>query len=166
MRLALGALLLARVTCFSANALAADIKAKDLNPVTFKSAPSHMAVPLVENGQPKAVIWHNKTGDAAELQRTIKEATGVELPIQTGEIKAPAIVIGDCDLAKQNGLDGSKLPPEGFVIKTAPGYVFIVGNGAGTAWAATSSSNGSSACAGISHPWSRKGRTSDATFPK
>jgi len=112
----------------------ADADADDLNPVTFLAAPSHKPIVLVRNGQAMAGIWRQSGGDPVEIQRTIREATGVSLPILEGEIRTPAIVIGDCDLARQHGLDGSKMPPEGFAIKTAPGFVFIVGNGDGTKW--------------------------------
>jgi hypothetical protein len=112
----------------------ADTFARDLNPVTLKPAPTHAPVALVEKGQAKAMIWNVTGGDAKEIQRSIREATGAELPIGKGEITAPAIVVGDCDLARQHGLDGTTLPVEGFAIKTAPGLVFIVGNGQGLQW--------------------------------
>lgn len=135
------------LVCMAATAVAAgevDFKARDLNPVTWKAAPDHPPVTLVENGRAKATIAVMSGGIPKELQHGIKEATGVELKIMDAkivkggvkapDIEPPAIVIGDCDLAKQNGLDGSKLPPEGFAIKTAPGLVFIVGNGQGIQW--------------------------------
>ena len=49
-------------------------------------------------------------------------------------------MLGACDEARAAGLDGTKMPVEGFAIKTAPGRVFIVGHddpqlrAAGTAW--------------------------------
>jgi hypothetical protein len=32
----------------------------------------------------------------------------------------PAIVIGDCEETRRTGIDAAQLPPEGFVVKTAP----------------------------------------------
>jgi hypothetical protein len=116
---------------------AADSHPKDLNPVTFRSAPAHPPVALVANGQPQAsiVVMGGAGGPGAtELQRAIKDATGAELPIVRDKVEGSAIVIGDCDLAKQQGLEGAKLPPEGLAIKTAAGRVFIVGNGQGAEW--------------------------------
>jgi hypothetical protein len=111
-----------------------DLNARDLNPVTLRAAPAQPPVVLVEKGQAHAMIWNAAGGDAREIQRSIKEATGAELPIESGTLRTPAIVIGDCELAKQHGLDSSTLPAEGFIIKTAPGVVFIVGNGQGLQW--------------------------------
>ena len=106
---------------------------KDLNPVTFKEAPTHPPRLLVEKGQPKASIAVMGQRSAAlnqavqELQSFIFEATGVKLPIVTGKVTPPAIVIGDCELAAQAGLIGAKMPIEGFTIKSTAEYVFIVG---------------------------------------
>ncbi|MHC4884818.1 MAG: DUF4838 domain-containing protein [Planctomycetota bacterium] len=69
----------------------------------------------------------------AELQVCIEEATGVKLPVVQRKLaEGPVVVVGACPEAEAMGLVGEKMPPEGFVIKTAPGRVFIVGNGAGT----------------------------------
>jgi len=110
-------------------------KAKDLNPVTFHKAPNHEPVVLVKDGKAlgKIVIMAPKRTEkryeaVQRLQQIIKQATGAELEIVRGKIDAPAIVIGDCQLAARHGLVGKDLPIEGFAIKTAPGYVFIVGN--------------------------------------
>lgn len=119
----------------------------DLNPVTAKTAPSHAPIPLIENGQPKATICvmtmpggRERDVALAELQACLREATGAELPVSSGKlVDGPAIVIGACPEAAA-GLDGTKLPIEGFAIKTAPNRVFIVGHDSkspasyGTAW--------------------------------
>lgn len=122
---------LTAVSCYAVN-----IRAKDLDPVTFEPTPSNPPIVLAKDGKALATIA--VMGDAgsapALLQKIIKEATGAELPIMQGKIQPPAIVIGNCDPAIQHGLDGGNMPPEGFAIKTAPGLVFIVGNGQGTEW--------------------------------
>ena len=111
---------------------------KDLNPVTIKPALEHAPIALVENGQPKATICIMGAVDAKaidELQVCLQEATGAILSVSNGKLVAgPTIVIGACPEALALGLDGAKMPPEAFAIKTAPDRVFIVGNGAGTAW--------------------------------
>jgi len=126
-------------------------RADDLNPVTFKKAPSHAPVVFVKDGKPLGKIClvaekPDRTLGLAvkELRECIKLATGAELPVVRGKIETPAIVIGDCDAAAKLGLVGSKMPVEGFAIKTAADCVFIVGHdgpvpgggafSTGTAW--------------------------------
>ncbi|MBM4149338.1 MAG: hypothetical protein FJ224_09865, partial [Lentisphaerae bacterium] len=49
-----------------------------------------------------------------------------------------AIVIGDCEETRAAGIDPAKIPPEGFVVKTAANRVYLVGGAGhpdGTAWA-------------------------------
>lgn len=105
----------------------------DLNPVTFRQKPAGAEVVLVEGGKSAAsiVAMPNAAG-AKELQRYIREATGVELPI-VKTVTPPAIVLGDCPEAAAQGLVGKEMPPEGFAIKTADRLVFIVGNQTGGA---------------------------------
>jgi len=126
--------------------------AVDLNPVKLKKPPPHAPVVLVENGQPKATIAvmvprpniSRTLGHAiGDLQRFVKLATGAELPIVYGKIDGPSIGIGDCELAARNGLQGERMPVEGFAIKTTHNAVLIVGRDGliaprtasdGTAW--------------------------------
>lgn len=105
----------------------------DLLPVKFRAVPVHAPVALVEGGKSTASIaaMGNAAG-AVELQRFIRAATGVELPI-VKTVTPPAIVLGDCPEAAAQGLVGKDMPPEGFSIKTADQLVFIVGNKVGTA---------------------------------
>lgn len=106
---------------------------KDLNPVTFKEAGAHPPLTLVDKGKPLAsiAVMGPRSGQLnqaiADLQNFIQEATGAKLPIVDGKAVSPAIVLGDCDLAKQAGLVGARMPIEGFAIKTTAEYVFIVG---------------------------------------
>ena len=87
---------------------------------------------LVKDGRAiGSIAVMGNAGGAATLQQFIAKSTGVTLPITRDTITAPAIVLGDCDDARALGLDSSKMPPEGFAIRTAPGRVFIVGNNQG-----------------------------------
>src|SRR5438477_9215704 len=113
--------------------------ATDLNPVKTREAPKHDQIWLVQDGHPKATICLMGNGTAfpealRELQTCIKLASGAELPVVSGKIVSPAIVIGDCLQSAAIGLHGDKLASEGLAIKSAPGSVFIVGNGYGLQW--------------------------------
>lgn len=107
----------------------------DLNPVTFRQAPAHEPVVLVENGVPRAaiVLMDVKMTDQMqyalrELQECIELTTGAKMPVRRYTGPGPAIIIGDCQEAARMGLMGENMPVEGFAIKTAKNRVFIVGN--------------------------------------
>ncbi|MCM8770016.1 MAG: hypothetical protein NC911_10200, partial [Candidatus Omnitrophica bacterium] len=106
----------------------------DLNPVTFLKKPRHNPIVLVKEGKPQGYICVMKdlTGPlktaVEELAETVELTTGARLPVLQKEIKKPALVIGDCPMAASNGLNGKKMPVEGFEIKTAEELVFVVGN--------------------------------------
>ena len=106
---------------------------KDLNPVSIKAAPQHPTITLVADGQPKAAICvlggrSRALNEAvANLQMFIEKSTTAKLSIVYDKITPPAIVIGDCDLAKAQGIKATELPIEGFVIKTTADHVLIVG---------------------------------------
>jgi len=117
--------------------------ADDLNPVTFRKAPVHQPVVLVQDGQPKVTIVLTREAPKRSrnlnqaiiwLRQFIARATGAKLPIVQPKadvmpkVAGPAIVIGDCEEAAANGLMGKDMPIEGFSIKTARDRVFIVGN--------------------------------------
>ncbi|MEX2606735.1 MAG: DUF4838 domain-containing protein [Kiritimatiellia bacterium] len=79
----------------------------------------------------------------AELTESFREIFGAELTVLKNRLPAadvPALVLGDNKSAREAGIDPNSLPPEGFVIKTAPNRIFIVGNddstlnSHGTAW--------------------------------
>ena len=132
--------------------------ADDLNPVTFRARPSGRPVVLVRRGEAVGRICLMTEKPSRQLREAVQElaecielATGAKLTVVKGRSAAvltrrepqgrsarrttssPALVIGDCDEAARAGLVGSRMPPEGFSIKTvssrtAPGRVFIVGN--------------------------------------
>ncbi len=117
--------------------------ANDLNPVQVRRAAKHQPVTLVTEGKPAASIVVPATEGGSsraltsairDLQTYIELTTGAKLAI-TDELNAkPAIVLG-AGAAKLAGVSTQDLPLEGFIIKTAPDRVFIVGKDpAGTAW--------------------------------
>lgn len=124
--------------------------APDLHPVTVKQTPKHPPIPLAENGEAKITLclMDMPAGSperlaVAELKECFREIFGAELSILKNRLPAdgtPALVLGDCDAARAAGIDPGSMPPEGFVIKTAPNRIFIVGNdnpalkSHGTAW--------------------------------
>ncbi|MDP6502913.1 MAG: DUF4838 domain-containing protein [Planctomycetota bacterium] len=117
--------------------------ANDLNPVQVRRATKHQPVALVTDGKPTASIVVPATEGGSsraltsairDLQTYIELTTGAKLEI-TDELNAkPAIVLG-AGAAKLAGVSAEDLPLEGFIIKSAPDRVFIVGkDAAGTAW--------------------------------
>ena len=125
------------------------VAADDLNPVTFKKPPRHTSVVLVEDGRGKVTFCVMAGRDdrvlaqaVQELQECIELSTGAKLPVVYGKIQAPAIVIGNCDEAAAEGIVGSTMPVEGFVIKTAKDRVFIAGHDGAAAKDSQASSTG------------------------
>ena len=137
-----------------------ELQPPDLTPVTRLHAPSHPPVELVRDGVAKAVVYvadpkarallnPSKKGNdrptafkqlADQLFDTVQAATGakLELAAEPPPADRPAIVIGDGEESRQAGVDAAQLPVEGFVVKTAPNRVYLVGStrgGDGTAWA-------------------------------
>ena len=132
---------------------------QDLTPVKFLTAGNHAPVELVRNGKPVADVYVAVTNKSATLNRLVAElvdvirlTSGATLTVVTTPPPAdrPAIVIGDGEEARKAGIDGATLPIEGFVVKTAPNRVYLVGstqalpagsnpwaswNNEGTAWA-------------------------------
>lgn len=110
---------------------------KDLTPVKVLTTPKHAPVVLVDKGQAKAKVYvaQNAAGASLgillrELTETVKLASGADLE-RVGAMPGkdvPAIVIGDCEESRAAGVDAAALPVEGFVIKTAPNRVFLVGS--------------------------------------
>ena len=64
---------------------------------------------------------------ATELQRYLKEMTGDELPIVAAPTEKPFIVIGANKMLKAQGLDGDKLPSEGWMFKTTSDFLALFG---------------------------------------
>ena len=77
---------------------------------------------LVRDGRSDYVIYHNAAAPASvkeaarELQRVLKIATGVQLPIAHASSEF-MIVLGDTPETRQAGIDPTKLAAESFEIK-------------------------------------------------
>ncbi|MHC4519840.1 MAG: DUF4838 domain-containing protein, partial [Planctomycetota bacterium] len=142
-----------------------ELQPRDLTPVTWLKTPSHPPVSIVHDGQAQVVVYvadpkgrepfvPKRRGDRRpvlrtlvdELVETVRLSTGaaLELVDQPPAADQSAIVIGDCEVARQAGIDAAQLPPEGFVVKTTPNRVYLVGStqtlsggrgNDGTAWA-------------------------------
>jgi len=118
-----------------------ELNPPDLNPAEILKTPKHNPVVLVTNGKAVAEIYYGencgrqvKTA-TKELISAIKDATGADIKIVKTLTEKPTLIIGDCPEAKKAELEGTKMPIEGFEIKTAPKRIFIVGNDeVGTAW--------------------------------
>jgi len=134
--LALGAwLTFAMAVC--AEAQPRDLKPRDLTPVTWREAPAHPPVVIVRDGQARAVVYVADRNPSATLKRLVDEmvevirlSTGATLErvAQPPPADRPAIVIGDCGETRKAGIAAAKIPIEGFVVKTAPSRVFLVGS--------------------------------------
>ena len=135
-----------------------ELKPRDLSPVTWLEAPKNAPVEIVRSGQARAVVYVadssglEKTDPQAdsiardpkkrvkpptvssrlvrELLDVVRLSSGATLELvgQPPAADQPAIVIGDCAETRQAGIDATKLPFEGFVIKTAPNRVYLVGS--------------------------------------
>lgn len=89
---------------------------------------------LAENGKANFVIVippeaSKVTAFASkELKVFIDKALNSDIPILTeADGNIPALVVGDCDLARKAGLDIKKLPRDGYYIKTVGNNIFILG---------------------------------------
>ena len=121
----------------------------DLTPVTWMKAPAHPPVEIVRDGQGRAVVYvvdpkgrepfvRKRRGQRPllfkqlvdQLVETVRLATGATLEIvdEPSAADRPAIVIGDCEATRKAGIDAAKLPVEGFVVRTAPNRVYLVGS--------------------------------------
>ncbi len=119
-------------------ALAEDApRPRDLSPVTWLQAPVHAPVELARDGKTRAVVFVADPKPGVPLKRLVDElrevvrlSTGATLErvAQTPPADQPAIVIGDCEETRAAGIDATKLPFEGFVVKTAPNRVYLVGS--------------------------------------
>jgi len=121
----------------SAESKPLDFKPRDLTPVTWKKANVHPSVKIVCRQQAQAVIYLADHKPSATLKRLVGEmvevirlSTGTTLKLATEAPPddRPAIVIGDCTETRKAGIAAAKIPIEGFVVKTAPNRVYLVGS--------------------------------------
>jgi len=131
-------------------------KPRDLAPVTRLEAPEHPPIQIVRDGQARAGVYvvdpkgrapfvPKRRGERPPVLRQFVEhlvesvqlASGAKLEVvaQPPAAEQPTIVIGDCEETRNAGIDAARIPVEGFVVKTAPNRVYLVGNKDGTSWA-------------------------------
>ena len=102
---------------------------------------AHARLMLVADGRPEAVVVvSNQAGEVAmyaaqEFVAHLAKATGVTLPIaKEGEVpKQPQgrVYIGDCQAARDAGVDVRPLEPEAYIMRTKGAALFIAGNDSG-----------------------------------
>jgi hypothetical protein len=127
----------------------AELEPRDLTPVTWLAAPAHPPVEIAREGRARAVVYvtdprgsekldpsrHGAFPSALprlvrELVEVVRLSTGATLE-QVAQAPADdqaAIVIGDCEETRRAGIEAAKIPVEGFVVKTAPSRVYLVGS--------------------------------------
>ena len=117
------------------------LRQRDLSPVKVLSTPRHPAISLVTDERAEAVVYvapavaEQQRGRAfqvllGELLEVVELSTGAKLTV-TQEPPGPeqsAIIVGDCAASREAGIRADELPYEGFVVKTAPFRVFLVGS--------------------------------------
>jgi hypothetical protein len=113
-----------------------------MNNINIKTGAKHSSHQFAEACKPRGVIYSagGNTGSykdrIRQMQDGLQRAINVTMPVLDKPLPIKRdgqkmIIIGDCQLAKDEGLDSSQLPVGGFEIKSFPGGVFIVGNGKG-----------------------------------
>ena len=126
-----------------------DIHTKALTPIVEDAAPQGAAMPFVRNGAPDFVLVTDTKAEAdvGRVNRTEKsiapaveflaeafeKATGTRpAVVDAADAKRLAaapywLVVGDCAIARQAGIDVSKLPRAGFTVKTFPRGLVVAG---------------------------------------
>ena len=123
------------------------LKTVELVPVKFEKKTVHAPVRMVENGKLKFAIVadlqaekrmrsKNKTElsitPAIEiLKEAIRKCTGTEPAVLDVKDAAKAqflIVVGDNEITRKNGIDVTKLPPQGLAVKTFDRGIILAGN--------------------------------------
>lgn len=108
----------------------------DLTPVTPCQPRSHEPVPIVVEGEARAVIYlvaDQRSGSlqilVAELVECIRLRTGAELKIvdEMPSAETPAVVVG-ASAETSELIDPATIPLEGFHVLTAPNRVYLVGS--------------------------------------
>lgn len=96
------------------------------------AAAQQTPLPLVAAGGSAYIIYRDPAGPpsvlraASELQRVVKVATGVELPLRD-EAVPPMICVGDNAAARAAGLTTADLPDDGLRMVTKEGNLYLLG---------------------------------------
>jgi len=131
--LAVATLLVAVAPLFAGETL----QVEDLPSVAVRPTAPHAPVEIVKDGRPVAVVYVAEANPSDTLKRLLKEFdTVMELTagarLQKVEACPPpdvsAIIIGDCPESRRAGINAEEIPIEGFVVKTAPNRVYLVGS--------------------------------------
>lgn len=118
-----------------------------LNKVCFQDPPTHDPLVFVSDGKANFVIVYDRQAErhlssvawksiepAVEtLQSNLKESLGCAVEtIDVSEVKNHKgkylLLVGESTLTKELGINAGELPQEGFIVKSFPGGIAIVGN--------------------------------------
>lgn len=118
-----------------------------LNKVRFQTAPKHAPLQFVKNGKADFIIAYDKNAEShlshpawksiepavKILQENIAKTTGTAPEaVDISEAKRKSskylLLVGESALTKELGIKAADLPQEGFIVKSFPGGVAIVGN--------------------------------------
>lgn len=117
-----------------------------LNPVTVVPAAEHPPLELIRNGELRFAIAADTAAEAelpaarrpvtlavAVLSEAFQRCAGVNVPVyapDAPELRDVPLVmaVGSSRLTRELGVDPAALPPEGFIVRTAPGLLAIAGH--------------------------------------
>ena len=120
-------------------------EAPDLMPVQTRTVEQHDPIVLIaSNRAPATLVAYGLEGvrdrelreALAWLESCLEAASGVAVSVRypfsgrLSEIEGPAVVIGNSPELASISLSGESMPAEGFMIRTAPDRVYIVGHDA------------------------------------
>lgn len=133
--------------CAGITLSAYDLNSPEVFPVSYQKAPVHAPLKMIVNGELNFVIaadlqaekrmsGRSRSAKSIEpalqiLSEAIEKCTGKKAQIV--DVKnIPAgknvIVVGDCKITRENGIDVFKLPNQGFAVKTFPQGIIIAGH--------------------------------------
>ena len=139
-------MMIALITSFMVTLSGYDLKTVELVPVNFRQPPSHSPVKMIENGKLNfAIVADLKT--ERQIQKTnrtqqsigpairiIKEAiekctglTPLILDVKDAKKAKYMIVVGDCSIARENGVFAQKSADQELTIKTFAKGIIIAG---------------------------------------
>lgn len=124
-----------------------DLNSPEVFPVKYETPPAHAPLKMVVNGELNFVIAadlqaEKRMASKCRSQKSIEPAIKVLTEaigkctgkkVQVVDVKnIPAgknvIVVGDCALTREQGIDVFKLPNQGFAVKTFPRGIIIAGH--------------------------------------
>ena len=141
-------LLFSALVLLAGNVLSAyDLNSPEVFPVTYQKAPAHAPLKMVVNGELNFVIAadlqaEKRMSSKSRSDKSIGPAIRVLADAfekctgkkpQIVDVKnipdgKNVIVVGDCSITRENGIDVFKLPNQGFAVKTFPRGIIIAGH--------------------------------------